>query len=94
MILYTLLKQDGTTEELAQVPKEVDLQQLYKWLNCRTVELIPSDYYQEDWFGEGDTIVWGDEEGRFNSVNKRNPHTKVLGEGWDCVGDLVLQQEV
>lgn len=94
MYLYTLLKQDGTQEELAQVPKEVELSQLYKWLNCTTVELIPSDYYQEAWIGDGDTIVWGDEEGRFNSENKRNPHTKVLGEEWDCVGDLVLQQEV
>lgn len=94
MILYTLLKMDGTEEELAQVEKEVDLKQLYKWLNCTTVELIPSDYYQEAWFGEGDTIVWGDEEGRFNSENIRNPHTKVLGENWDCVGNLVLQREV
>lgn len=90
MILYTLLKQDGTTEELAQVDKEVELSQLYKWLNCTTVELIPEPYYQDDWKGG---IVWGDEEGRFNSENKRNPHTKVL-QGWDCVGDLVLQQEV
>lgn len=95
MILYTLLKMDGTEEELAQVPKEVELSQLYKWLNCTTIELIPNAYYKEDWANEA--IVWGDEEGRFNSENKRNPHMKVLndntGAEWDCVGNLILQTE-
>lgn len=102
MILYTLLKMDGTTEELLQTDKEVDFTQFREWLNCQMIELIPSQYYQEDWFGEGDTIVWGDEEGRYNTENKRNPHTKVLkgnpalGEmaEWDCVGNLILQQEI
>lgn len=60
MILYTLLKQDGTTEELLQTDKEVDLKQLYKWLNCSLVDLIPSDYYQLEWLANGkEVIVWG-----------------------------------
>lgn len=99
MKLYTLLKQDGTQEELAQLPKEAELKQLYEWLNCSVVEIIPSDYYQPEW---GECIVWGNEEGRFNSENHRNPHTKVLignpafGEEseWDCVGDLILEQDI
>lgn len=63
MYVYILLNQDGTKEELAQVSEEVELSQLREWLNCRTVELVHSDYYQKEW---GNCIVWGDEEGRFN----------------------------
>lgn len=99
MFVYILLKQDGTQEELDQSQHELHFDEFHKWLNCQTIELIPQPYYQEDW---GDCKVYGDEEGRFNSENKRNPHTKVLkgnpalGEvaEWDCVGDLILEQEV
>lgn len=94
---YTLLNQDGTAELLAQTDKEVELKQLYDWLNCQIVELIPEPYHNEIWKSE-ETIVWGDEEARFNPDNKRNLHTKVLtdfeGNEWDCVGDLILQQEI
>jgi len=59
MWIYTLLNQDGTKEELAQVEKEVDIKQLYKWLNCSLVDLIPSDYYQLEWLANGtEVIVW------------------------------------
>lgn len=92
MILYTLLKMDGTEEELLQTEKEVELSQLYKWLNCTTVKLIPSDYYPDGMQG----TVFGNEEGRFNDDNHRNPHMKVLhdpmGQAWDTVGDLLLEQ--
>lgn len=95
MYLYTLLKQDGTQEELAQLPEEATLKQLYEWLDCTTVELIPQAYYKDEW--QGRAIVWGDEEGRFKDGNHRNPHTKVIGSPFgyaDCVGDLVLAEEV
>lgn len=89
---YTLLNQNGTTELLAETDKEVDSKQLYDWLNCQLLEVIPQPYYNDKW-SSTETIVWGDEEARFNPSNYRNPHTKVIN-GWDCVGDLILQQEI
>jgi hypothetical protein len=89
---YTLLKQDGSTEDLG-VSKEKDFAELYKILNCRTIEIINSDYY------EGRATMYGDEEGRFNEKNHRNPHFKVLkneamfgDQEWDVVGDIVKQE--
>lgn len=95
---YTLLKQDGTAETLGR-QEEMDLDAMRDLLNCQMIELILRDYYQEAW-GKN-CLVFGDEEGRFNEKNIRNPHAKVLtgnpdlGEvaEWDCVGDLLLAQE-
>lgn len=94
---YTLLKMDGTVEELGR-QEEMDYEAMRELLSCQMIELIPRDYYQETW-GK-DCLVFGDEEGRFNKDNKRNPHMKVLKgnpelgevEEWDCVGDLLLAQ--
>jgi len=89
---YTLLKQDGTAETLGRAD-EYDFEKIRKVLGCKYIELIPATYHQEAW---GRCIVYGDEEGRFNDKNIRNPHTKVLkdadGQDWDCVGDLLLAQ--
>ena len=93
---YTLLKQDGTIKEFGR-QDEWDFKKIRKVLKCDTIELIPQDYKQHSW---GRCLIYGDEEGRFNSDNKRNPFTKVLkghpeyGEPseWDCVGDLLLAQ--
>ncbi len=87
---YTLLKQDGSTEDLG-IRREIKFDELYKILDCRTIEIIPEQYHQRDW---GECTVYGDEEGRFRSTNKRNPHTQVIGGDWFCVGDLVRQASV
>ena len=85
---YTLYKQDGTIEEIG-VGKKKNFQDFYKILNCSMIEHIPHDYYPEK---SGHAEFWGDEEGRFNSENHRNPHFKVLGEGWDVVGDIIKEE--
>lgn len=95
MKYYTLLKQDGT-RELFYSGKALPYDELRDKLGCRILELIPKDYYPDGMVG----TLWGDEEGRFNPDNKRNPHTKVLrglpefgqDHDWDCVGDLILEQ--
>lgn len=92
---YTLLKQDGATESLGEFDKEMDYLEVRKILNCQMLEIIPEAYHQKEWVKRG-RLLWGDEEGRFNSNNHRNPHTKVLvddlGNEWDCVGNLLLQE--
>lgn len=91
MYQYTLLKQDGTIDDLGQSP-EKSLEELYEILECDLVEIIPSPYYAGK--GHGKCIMWGDEEGRFNSNNVRNPHFNVLAGGYDVVGNIVKQQSV
>lgn len=89
---YTILKQDGTKEELPLSPKK-NFAELYKILNCDIIEIIPSDYYKRA--GWGHCTVYGDEEGRFNSKNNRNPHFEAIMAGgmvWDVVGDCVKEE--
>ena len=94
---YTILKQDGTKEVLKPSKKKT-LAEFYKILDCRTIQLIPSLYYKG--MGYGRCLMYGDEEGRFNSSNHRNPHFKVLkgnielGEPpeWDVVGNIVKEE--
>lgn len=88
MYKYTLLKQDGSKEELG-TQKKKSLEELYETLGCQTVELIPSDYYE----GHGKCRMWADEEARFNKNNVRNPHFKVLAPGFDIVGDVLKEQK-
>lgn len=90
---YTIYKQDGTIEELEPCPGK-DFKALYKMLNCEIIELIPDLYYKsKNW---GKVTVYGDEEGRFNSENIRNPHFDVLidadGSEWDVVGNLIKEE--
>lgn len=87
---YTTLHQDGTITRQIAVPKK-GLHQLYEALHCRTIEIIPRDYYARK--GWGRCTVYGDEEARFYSSNTRNPHFDVLAPGYDIVGDC-LREEV
>lgn len=95
--LYTLYKQDGTIEVLP-VSSKKSFAEMYKILNCTTIEIIPSAYYPDNF---GRATVYADEEARFSENCGRNPHFKVLkgnpalGEPleWDTVGDL-LKEEV
>lgn len=91
---YTLLKQDGTTQDLG-ISKKKEFRELYTILNCTTIELIPAAYYKDK--GHGRCTMFGDEEGRFNSQNHRNPHFNVLhdaifGDDWDVVGDIIKEE--
>lgn len=94
---YTLLKQDGTIEDL-ETGKQKDFKEFYKILNCHTIEIIPDAYY--DGYVEGKLEMYGDEEARFNSENHRNPHFKVLidkddnNAEWDVVGDIIKEELV
>ena len=91
---YTLLKQDGSVENLGVYPKKATLDQLYKMLGCFTVQIIPETYYE----GHGHCTMWADEEGRFNQKNHRNPHFKVLpypsGYEFDVVGDILKEKKL
>lgn len=97
---YTLLKQDGTTENLGVYPEKMSLQQLYETLTCDTIQIIPESYYE----GHGKCTMFADEEGRFSEKNHRNPHFKVLhsfeafGVGitgeFDVVGDVLKEKKL
>ena len=97
---YTLLKQDGTTENLGVTPRKMNLSEIYQMLKCTTVEIIPESYYE----GHGKCTMYGDEEARFNKNNHRNPHFKVLasfsaygasitGE-FDVVGNILKEKKL
>ncbi len=91
---YTLLKQDGTTQDLG-VSRKKEFKELYTILDCSTIAIIPSDYYNG--LNYGRCTMYGDDEGRFNSNNHRNPHFKVLGDAvygdvWDVVGNIVKEE--
>ena len=96
---YTLLKQDGTTEDLG-TGKQRKFDELYKILDCDLIEIIPSAYWTGK--GYGKCNMYGDEEGRFKGRNHRNPHFTVLygnpdlGEPaeWDVVGDIIMEKKV
>ena len=91
MYQYTLLKQDGTVEDLG-VSKKKKFRELYKILQCNMIELIPTIYYEN----HGRCSMYGDEEGRFKAKNIRNPHFKVIkdaeGRDWDVVGDIIKER--
>ena len=94
---YTILKQDGTIEDLGVSPKKEFKGKggLYELLNCDTIELIPSAYYKGK--GHGRCTMFGDEEGRFKSTNVRNLHFLVLrdeifGGDYDVVGDIIKEE--
>lgn len=91
---YTLLRQDGTEEVLQAAGSRLSLKKLYEILGCSTIELIPRAYH------ESTATMYGDEEARYNSDNKRNPFFKVLegaahepGE-WDVVGNIIKEERV
>ena len=99
---YTLLKQDGTTQDLG-TGKQKEFKGaggLYELLNCTTIEII-NDMYYDGWV-DGEVECYGDEEARYNDNNHRNPHFKVLKgnpefgepEEWDVVGDIIKEELV
>lgn len=89
---YTILKQDGTKEVLPLTNKKRfdGKDGLYQLLNCSTIEVIPADYYRG--LGFGHCTMFGDEEGRFNTNNKANPHFNNFGDDWNVVGDIVMEE--
>jgi hypothetical protein len=86
---YTLLKQDGTKEELGVSPKKT-FKDFYNILHCSIIEIIPPAYYKGK--GYGRCSMYGDEEGRFNSDNERNSHFNVLASDYDVVGDIIMER--
>lgn len=105
---YTIYRHTGAVEALRTNGKQLSFQTvtnsktgevtpgLYSLLDCRTIELIPRDYYPD---GTGkNAVFYGDEEARFNTDNKRNPHMKLLedffGNPWDVVGDVIKEEEL
>ena len=98
---YTMLNQDGTKTVLAQSTKtRMGYKDIKKALNITSpIALIPQPYYPDEYADEAHNSIFGDDEGRFDSTNDRNPFTKVLlgdpmlGEPaeWDCVGNLLVE---
>ncbi len=89
---YTLLKQNGKTKDLG-VSERKTFKEMYKILKCTIIQIIPISYYS----GHGNCSMYGDEEGRFSSKNKRNPHFKVLfcqitGADFDVIGDILKEK--
>lgn len=79
---YTVYLQDGTSKVLELRKKEMSLQEKQEIVGGY-IEIVPRAYYDESQTGEcnlknGLYIMYGNEEGRFNETNKRNPFFKVL----------------
>lgn len=96
---YTLYKADGTEVKLGILKEEMPLDQMYKHLNCGTVELIPRNYYPLEELNNFDVRYYGDEEARMkDETNVTNEHFKVLydveGNAWDVVGDVLREEAV
>jgi len=99
---YTLLRQDGALESLGGGSKPMPLEAIYRTLNCSTIEVVPIAYYPDDLVEVFDTAVregrrlqitiYVDEEGRFKSLNQRNPYFKILDGEYDVVGDALLEE--
>lgn len=87
---YTLYRQDGIIEEYEPCPRK-DFTEIYKLLDCETIQILPSEYYAHQKWGR--CYVYVDEEGRFDSDNYQNPFFKELEPGWDVVGNA-LKEEV
>ena len=91
MYIYTLLKQNGTTEVLDTAKTKWKYEQLRDTVGGY-IEIIPNSYYPKGMTG----TVYGHEEARFNSDNHTNSHLKtitdIFGDKWDTVGDLLLEQ--
>jgi hypothetical protein len=92
---YTILKTDGTKEILPPCKKK-NFNELYKIIDCDTIEIIPPAYYAGLDFGR--CTILSDEEARFKN-KQRNPHFNVLkgdsnlGEPaeWDVLGNVVKE---
>lgn len=106
--VYTLIRPDGSSKEIGSYKKELNFQDcvrdgkkvegMYKVLDCRTIELIPRDYYPESDAKNENVTYFGDEEGRFVAHPEQNRHMKVIidnrGNIWDVVGSVVREEKV
>ena len=92
---YTLLKQDGTIEDLGTRKEKMSLKELQSVVNG-LIEIISTAYYKEGFNPKA--VVYGNEEARFSELNYRNPHFKVLfddyGYPWDVFGDYLKEEAV
>ncbi len=95
---YTLYKEDGTKEVIAENVERKTVQEMYPILDCQLVELIPRDYYPKEDIENENVLFWGDEEGRMIDEPVRNPHMQVLydveGNPWDCIGNLIREEKI
>ena len=73
MYIYTLLKQNGTTEVLDTAKTKWKYEQLRDTVGGY-IEIIPNSYYPKGMTG----TVYGHEEARFNSDNHTNSHLKTI----------------
>ncbi len=94
---YTILEQGGGIRELPPCKKKEfrGAGGLYDLLGASMIEIIPPDYYKSRKYGH--CTMYGDEEGRFNTNNHRNPHFDTIVDGydgsvWDVVGDIVKEE--
>lgn len=92
---YTILKTDGTIEELAPSPKK-DFKELYKIIGCETIELVPKPFHP-GWI-KGYRTIFADESGRLNGKapnrNMTVAYDEIFQEAVYIVGDVVLEQKI
>lgn len=75
---------------------------LYTYLKCSTIELIPEDYYVHQnkinvELGGPITAMFGDEEGRYDKSNIRNPWFGFFDTPngvFDVVGNIIAVEEL
>lgn len=101
---YTLYNTDGSSQEIGEFPKALEFKDtakqkgLYSWLDCRTIEIIPRDYYPEADAKNDKVTYFGDKEARFIEGHEANRRMKVLvdnrGGLWDVVGTLVREEKI
>jgi hypothetical protein len=101
---YTVYREDGIATEVVESEKQLSFKAtankpgLYDMLDCRTIEIIPRDYYPGADEANENVTYYGDEEARFVEDYKRNLHMKTLvdsrGGIWDVVGTLVREEKI
>ena len=101
---YRLYRPDGSSQEIGEYKRELSFKTtakrkgMYELLDCRTIEIIPRDYYPESDSQSENITYFGDEEARLIDEPERNRHMKVLfdhrGNQWDVVGSLIREEKV
>ena len=101
---YTTYREDGIATEVVESEKQLSFKGtankpgLYDMIGCRTIEIIPRDYYPGSDAENENVTYYGDEEARFVDDFKTNNHMKVLidsrGGKWDVVGTLVREEKI
>ena len=101
---YTLYKPDGSSTVVGEYKRGLSFKTtakrkgMYDLLDCRTIEIIPRDYYPESDAQNENVTYFGDEEARFVDDYQTNRHMKVLfdhrGGKWDVVGSLIREEKI